>query len=250
MIIDSPRDTAALHLLWQRAFGDTDAFIQDFFRLGFQKDRCLCAYEEQQLTAALYWFDCQCGNQRFAYLYAVATDPAFQGQGICRSLMEHTHRHLHELGYAGTILVPGSPELFAMYGKFGYRSFGGICKSTCTAAATAAPIREIDSVEYARLRRQLLPECGVVQEGASLAFLRSQADFYAGNGWVCCAARSEDTLVIPELLGNASVAPGIVKALGCNQGHFRTPGSQAPFAMYLPLAENCIAPAYFGLAFD
>ena len=53
-----------------------------------------------------------------------------------------------------------------------------------------------------------------------------------------------------ELLGNKEAAPGILKALGCMKGRFRTPGKDQPFAMYLPLTETAEKPAYFGLAFD
>lgn len=250
MTIDKPRSTAQLHALWKQAFGDTEAYIQSFFTFGFHPDRCLCAYHGEQLAATLYWFDCRCGERRFAYLYAVATDSRFQGQGICRTLMAHTHRHLQALGYAGAILVPGSKALFGMYEKFGYRRFGGINKFFCTAAQLPFSVRVITPEEYAKLRRQLLPAGGVVQEEACLSFLHTQAEFYAGEGVVFCAAREDDALIVPELLGDPSVAPGIVKALGYETGHFRTPGKEYPFAMYLPFDGSTPVPAYFGIALD
>lgn len=250
MTIDKPRSTARLHALWKQAFGDTDGYIQDFFSHGFHPERCLCAYRGEQLAAALYWFDCRCGEQPFAYLYAVATDSRFQGQGICRALMMHTHRHLQALGYAGAILVPGSKALFDMYEKFGYRCFGGINKFSCTAAQPPFPVHVITQEEYAKLRRQLLPAGGVVQEEACLAFLHTQAEFYAGEGVVFCAAREGDELIVPELLGDTSAASGILKTLGCKTGHFRTPGKESPFAMYLPFHETTPAPTYFGIALD
>jgi len=250
MTIDKPQSTSALHRLWKQAFGDTDDYIQSFFRFGFHPDRCLCAYQDSQLAAALYWFDCSCEGQRFAYLYAVATDTAFRGQGICRALIAYTHRHLQDLGYAGAILVPGSKALFGMYEKFGYRCFGGIKKFSRAAAQLPFPVRIVTQEEYTKLRRQLLPVGGVVQEEECLSFLHTQAEFYAGEDVVLCAARDGDTLHVPELLGNASVAPGIVSALGCSTGHFRTPGKERPFAMYLPFHEASPAPTYFGIALD
>ena len=249
MTIDKPRSRAQLHRLWKRAFGDPDSFIRSFFAHGFDEERCLCAYREDALAAALYWFDCSQGGKKLAYLYAIATDPDFQGQGICRALMMHTHEHLQSLGYTGAVLVPGSEGLFHMYEKFGYRCFGSIRKFTCEAAAEAIALTAISAGEYARLRRAFLPEGGVVQEGAALAFLDSQMDFYTGENYLLCAVREGDTLIAAELLGNAELAPGIVKALGCAKGHFRTAQQGTPFAMYLPFGSQP-APSYFGIAMD
>lgn len=249
MTIEKPRSKPPLHRLWKRAFGDPDSFIDSFFAYGFHEDRCLCIYKQGQLAAALYWFDCSWKTKRLAYLYAIATDPDFQGQGLCRKLMDYTHKHLQALGYAGAVLVPGSKALFAMYEKFGYRCFGSIRKFRCEAAEPAVPLTAIPAEEYARLRRVFLPEGGVVQEGAVLAFLDSQMDFYTGEGCLLCAAREGNTLIAAELLGNAELAPGIVKTLGCSKGHFRTAQQGTPFAMYLPFGDHS-SPSYFGIALD
>ena len=122
MIIDKPRSETlpALKDLWQEAFGDSREFIDTFFRTGFSPERCRCLWKDDHLVAALYWFDCDWEKRKLAYLYAVATDKAFRNQGLCKKLMEDTHRHLEALGYSGTVLVPGEPELFSFYKKLGY----------------------------------------------------------------------------------------------------------------------------------
>ena len=53
-----------------------------------------------------------------------------------------------------------------------------------------------------------------------------------------------------ELLGNAAAAPGVLGALGFSHGHFRTPGTALPGAMFRPLRAGADAPGYFGLIFD
>ena len=113
MIIDKPtsKEIPALRQLWKQAFGDTDAFLDSFFAHGFAFDRCRCVRIDGVLVAALYWFDCRWQGKKVAYLYAVATDMAFRGKRLCRMLMEDTHSHLQEAGYAGAALVPGSREL-------------------------------------------------------------------------------------------------------------------------------------------
>lgn len=250
MTIDRPADrqVPGLRRLWQQAFGDDDAFLDAFFGTAFAAERCRCVTVDGRVAAALYWLDCTCREQKLAYLYAVATDKVFRGKGLCHGLMADTHSHLASLGYAGAVLVPGSKELFRLYEGMGYRPFGGIREFTAAANAPAVVLRRIDAEEYAALRRQLLPAGGVVQEGPTLAFLQTQADFYAGEGFLLAAAMDGDHVFVPELLGAAPAAESIGAALGAKTGTFRTP-AESPFAMYLPFCR-AEPPAYFGLALD
>lgn len=251
MIIDRPRreDTPHLRRLWQQAFGDTDDFLDSFFRLGFDPDRCRCIFSEDTPVAALYWFDCARGKQKLAYLYAVATEEAYRGQGLCRALMADTHHLLRREGYSAAMLVPGQPGLFRFYAAMGYTPFGGVCRREVSAAGKAVAIRPADAGEYAALRRQLLPEDGVIQEGAFLSVLADRLSLYAGDSFALSAAVDEDLLIVQEYLGDPAISPGILTALGLKTGIFRFPGSESPFAMGLSL-DGSPLPAYFGLALD
>ena len=57
MTIDRPTatDEAALKELWKEAFGDTDDFINLFFRLAYSESNALCVYDNGILAAALYF---------------------------------------------------------------------------------------------------------------------------------------------------------------------------------------------------
>ena len=90
----------------------------------------------------------------------------------------------------------------------------------------------------------------MIQEGAALAFLSTYARFYKGEGFLLTGVSEGDTLTVPELLGDASNAPGIVAALGKKTGHFRTPGAGRNFAMYRSLWDDTAPTGYFGLALD
>lgn len=251
MTIDYPEKTQlpALKRLWKDSFHDSDDFIESFFSTGFSYDHSRCVTEDGSLRAALYWFDCRMGEIPLAYLYAVATAADFRGRGICRGLLEDTRKLLQEKGYGGILLVPGDEGLARMYEKLGFVPCTGFDLLTCEAGDKPVTLREVSAEEYGSLRRKLLPAGGVVQEGRNLDFLERQATLYTGADFILAAQREENRLIGLELLGNCQSGPGIVKALGCATGSFRVPGSQSPFAMYLPLgAEN--GPAYFGLAFD
>ena len=245
MVIDHPKmkQIVGLRQLWKEAFGDTDEFLDCFFATGFAPERCLCATAEREVAAMAYWFGCG----EYAYIYAVATAKKFRNQGICRALMEKIHDILTKKGYAGCVLVPGDAGLRRFYAGMGYEDFGGMQELTCT-AGTPLPVTKISAEEFAALRRQYLPQGGVIQEGENLNFLSCWAEFYRGEDFLLTAVREDDMLRGLELLGNAAAGPGIVAALGAKSGTFRAPGD-GPFAMHLPLNEKK-APAYFGFAFD
>lgn len=236
-----------LKKLWKQAFGDSDAFIDTFFSVAYCPERSQYLTQDGQLAAMLYWFDCDCRGQRIAYIYAVATDGAYQNRGLCRQLMAKTHTQLKAQGYAGAILVPGSADLFSLYEKLGYRTCSHVTNISCTAGAPI-PLHPVTAAEYAALRRKLLPDGGIIQEGAALALLEKTVQFYAGDGFVLTASVEDDMAHVQELLGDADPA-GITAALGCKQGRFRTPGQSTPFAMYYSFTDDS-APAYFGLALD
>ena len=253
MIIDAPKQTLIpdLRSLWREAFGDTEEFLDGFFKTAFHTDRCRCAVSDESVTAVLYWFDCLHMGKRIAYVYAVATAKAYRGRGISHALMEDTHRHLERLGYEGVILVPGSETLFRFYEGMGYRTCSTIREFSCASAVKEIEVRCIDKKEYALLRRRMLPVGGIVQENENLDFLQTQALFYSGSGFLLAARKEADRLVGVELLGDEGKAPAIVNALGCVRGMFRVPGEGRPFAMYRSLSGNVSAhPSYFGLAFD
>lgn len=243
----TPGDIPALRRLWTAAFGDTGEFLDGFFNTGYAPHRCLCLYENGVLAAALYWFDCHVQDKKAAYLYAVATDTVYRGRGFCRELMAKTHALLRQRGYALALLVPGSESLRKMYETMGYLPCTRVREFSCDAGGETLSLTEVSPTEFARLRRELLPPGGVVQEGENLEFLRTCARLCAGDG--CLLAADGDGRIV-ELLGDAALAPRILQTLGKSRGSFRTPGEDTPFAMALPLVDGAPLPAYFGLAFD
>lgn len=245
----TPALVPQLQTLWQLAFGDEEAFLHSFFAQVYRPERCRCAVIDGQAAAVLYWFDVEARGRKLAYLYAVATHPDLRRRGFCRALMEDTHALLTQLGYDGVLLLPAEAWLRPMYREMGYRDCCTVSQFSCTAGAPV-PIRVIGPEEYARLRRNYLPDGGVIQEGKNLNMLSLLAETYAGGDFILAAAPEGEQLNGLELLGNRAAAPGILAALGYAAGTFRTPGGGTPFAMFRPLTEAVPAPTYFGLAFD
>jgi len=157
---------------------------------------------------------------------------------------------LGDADYDAVLLVPAEEALREMYRKLGYRDATRVSELSCGAADAPLSLRAIGPEEYAALRREFLPAGSVVQEGENLRFLSQQAQFYTGEDFLLAAYTEEETLHGMELLGDRSAAPGIVSTLECKKGHFRTPGTETPFAMIHPLTEDAVVPEYFGFAFD
>lgn len=250
MTVDMPRATQIpqLRSLWRQAFGDSEEFLDGFFTAGYDHRRCRCVTWNDRVAAALYWFDCSWNGRKLAYIYAVATDRDFRGKGFCRKLMEDTHRHLQKLGYYGAVLVPGSRELFGLYEKLGYR---GCCPrqwEAFSAGSEPASVRQVTAEEYAEKRRQLLPEGGVIQEGATLSYLATFAAFFEGENCLFCGGVDAEKFLCQEFLGDRETMPGILKALQVSEASVPCPGKGEDGAMYFSLTYDTECPRYFGIA--
>lgn len=248
MIIDRPRDChiPQLRALWKEAFGDTDAFLDGFFQVGFSPERSLCLWERDRLSAALYWFDCTWKGKKIAYIYGVATDPAFRGKGFCRHLMEDTHDLLKAQGYHGSILVPGSEGLFSLYRKIGYVPCCGKTVQTDLPSGEPAVLTGITVEAYAGLQKQYLPEDSVFHDQVALQFAATYTQFYKGEGFAFCGGMEGETFYFQEFLGDTKKLPAILAALQAGHGQVRIFGD-VPFAMYLPLDGETDLPCYFDI---
>ena len=245
------RDRGALRRLWQEAFGDSEDFLNLFEQTAYSPMRTRRLTVDGTCAAALYWFDCEYEGKKIAYLYAIATAKEQRGKGLCRRLMENTHEHLKQKGYAAAMLVPSEPRLFGFYERLGYRNATKVSERVCFAADEPIELVRIGEEEYGRLRRRMLPDGGVVQEKDQLTYLAAQAELYRGEKILLAARREAGELIGMELLGDPEVAPKILCALGASNGRFRTVGQAQDFSMIYPLCDqNCPTPTYFGLAFD
>ena len=244
------RQIPGLRKLWKEAFGDSDAFLDLFFANGFSPDRCRCMADGEEIAAVCYWFDIRCEGQKFAYVYAVATAKASRGQGLCRKLLADCAELLKEQGYAGILLVPQDEGLIRMYGGMGYLPATGLNEAIWAAGDSAAPLEELSAEEYSRQRESRLPPASVLQEGAGLTFLATQAKFYAGVDFLAAVSREPDHLRVLEYLGNTDSIPALVRALGHREATVRMPGSGHPYGMYLPLTADCKKPEYFAFSYD
>lgn len=255
--IDEPQLTQKddLRNLWKEAFSDTDTFLDTFDSTAFSSTRCRCITLNGKVVAALYWFDCTFVEKKVAYIYAVATDKKFRGQGLCHSLMTDTHHHLMQQGYAFTLLSPATETLFSFYRSLGYKNATYIkeidlIKNTLSSPQKDIQLRAVHKQEFAKLRRKFLPTGSVIQEEENLEFLATQAYFFAGEDFLLTAHIDGTHLHGLEFLGETSLLPYIMQALNCTSAYIRTPGKVMPHTMYYPFVDGITVPEYFGFTFD
>ena len=238
----------ALRRLWKAAFGDSDEFLDDFFKLAFGPARSLAALWDGTLAGMLYWFDCQCRGERLAYLYAVAVAEPFRGRGLCRSLMETAHETLRAGGYGGSLLVPGDAGLRRMYEKLGYRDFCGLTRELVL-AGEGLPLESLTPEAYAHRQEKLLLPGAAALERDGLAFQQALGGLYAFPGGICAVERGEPMTIRELLPPESRAAPGILATLGAEEGILCRTGEAEPFAMYRPLREM-EPPTAFVMDFD
>ena len=232
--------------LWKAAFADTEEAIDTFFSIAYSPDRCRYLTQDGKIVCALYWFDAQYHGYKLAYLYAVATLPAYRGKGLASRLIEQTHHHLKDLGYAGSVLKPAE-GLFPFYEKLGYITSGYIRRFSAVSGDRPIPLNVLSSAEYAAARRKYLPADGMIQEGATLDYLESYAVFYEAENALVCVVREES--VILEYLGDSNAAAGGLAALQIPSAVLPGPGNELPYAMFHALVP-CPIPGYLGIALE
>ena len=253
MTIDFPneKDFDSQCALWKEAFGDSAEFINTFKRTAYSLKRSRVVKDGENVIGALYWFDCFDKEKKIAYIYAVATKKEYRGKGICKALMDDTHKLLKNFKYDGAILVPGSKSLSEFYAKIGYQTATYIREFSCSRSNDKININEISKKDFAVLRRKYLPKNGLIQENENLDFLESFTSFFKGDDFLMVARKENDTLSCSEILGNTENAESIVNSFNCEKGIFRTIGNEKPFSMYISFKPDSeYKPNYFGFAFD
>lgn len=246
----SPSHLPALRQLWKEAFSDPDAFLDIFFSTAYSPSRCRCILENNTPVSVLYWLDHTCDGEKYAYFYAVATKASHQRRGLCRKLMEHTHRELAAQGYAGILLVPQNQDLARYYSSMGYSFQTSHAAFTAAPGGEDTPLRPISLEEYTAARQRFLPPRSAQPDAAAMDFLSRFTAFYVGEQALFAAQKDGNRLYVPEFLGDTHAAPSILAALGASSGTFCTPGEDTPFAMYFPLVPHAPAPQYLPFAFD
>lgn len=121
--------------LWKLAFGDPDDFIGRFLQVAFREHFIYTEMVNDALASFLHLIPLtlSAGSKSYKgfYLFAVATDPAFRGQGHSRRLLRDSLAHTDA---DFVVTVPASSSLFDFYAGQGFTSV--VCR-TCNAVPSS-----------------------------------------------------------------------------------------------------------------
>lgn len=217
-----PEDVPAQRELWKLAFGDSDAYIDNFYSAYYRPERVVVLEEEGAVRSMTAWFDTTFvvpgrGEYRAAYLYAVATHPDCRGRGLAAKLLAGADRYFRSLGVPAVTTVPAEPSLHDFFGANGFRECFRVLGGTLRREEVPLPpsnlLRPASPEEYGRVREQLLagiphiayPADALVYQAGCCAL--GDGGLFVGDapaGPVClCAERAEeDFVIVKELLGS------------------------------------------------
>lgn len=287
--LSRPADIPALRALWDLAFGDDGAYVDNFFNTCYRPERVLVLEAEGAVRAMTAWFDTRFvvpgrGEYRAAYLYAVATHPDWRSRGLSGRLLAWADGYFRSLAIPAVTTVPAQPSLHSFFGANGF----GECFRHAELALTpeelpsaGAPVlRPARPADYGRVREGLLaalphiayPEDALRYQAGCCAL--GTGGLFTGDtaaGPVClCAEEAGDGLVIlKEFLGSAEACrlalPDLGRAAPARRWLVRTPrtpeecaanGEKGRFGMLkwldprLDRSWDWSSTAYLGLAFD
>lgn len=271
------RDVPRLRELWTVAFGDSDAYQDNFFLHYYTPDRVLVLEVDNTVYAMTAWFGSELALPegkafRCGYLYAVATDPEKRGLGYASALLSFCDSYLKQHGYHAVSTVPARPDLHIFFGQNGFRECFVQGEITHTIDSlppvtdTNLSLSEISPAQYRTLREQMLSSIAHInldldgigyQHGACK--LGDGGFFTLENRAIFALEKGEgDTFYLKEILGETADRQAALSLLPtvCTGKTFilRLPEGTWQFGMLKWLTHdinwNWDTRAYLGFAFD
>ena len=195
-------DEKSLKALWHEVFGDTDVYIDTFFRELYRPGMASVVEEDGKIVAAAYAVPF--GAVR--YIFAVATKPEYRGRGYGRAVV------LAAAGGEPAYLCPASATLRCWYAltmrakTVSYRSnapLPAVCRKITAEEFRARREAWLDGIPHAKYSDGILRLFSVTGE----FFCGENGDIYAVDGGRVCEALPARAGDEPFLMGLNGAEP-------------------------------------------
>lgn len=267
--------------LWKTAFGDDDAYIDNYYNNYYRPERVVTLKDDGVLCGMLALFPLELrwpdgGVTRASYLYALAIHPEFQGQGLGTFLLRYADFYVGEQAVPFLSTVPAQPGLERFFAAAGaFQPCHPIDEATVDAPAPGpVPAQPVSAAQYRETREALLEGTGHAVYGEDYLEYQAKVSALSGGGLfkmdtpkgpACAVAELDgDRLDVRELLSPAGEQLAALAALTarfpaktcrvrCPAGWGELPGAaRRTFGMgkRVPPTPKILGETYFGLAFD
>lgn len=220
-------DLPALKSLWMKSFGDTQSGTDFFFSARHENENMLvCAQNDvpiAMLSMLPVTLQYNAVPMKGRYIYGVATDEKYRGQGISTGLLDVAHEWMKEKGDKAAVLAPANDALFHFYEKRGYETIFYsdqvmVEKSEIAEAPPGTICRPATLEHFALFRNALHMSSAlyVLWDEKALQYYMDFVEVYggcvlyvrahAGEGTAVCLPVSENTVRITDM-SNLGLAP-------------------------------------------
>lgn len=107
--------------LWQVAFGDDREFVLEYFRnYDSPATRIVRRDAEGSIVAMLHYHRFTSGSTSGAYIYGLATHPAWRGRGLASQMLQEAFVSMADEGVQVAMLIAEEESLRSWYASMGF----------------------------------------------------------------------------------------------------------------------------------
>ena len=147
------QDIAQLKEIWKICFGDSDAYIHEFFQHNFVPEQTVVAARDNLVVGVVYLLPAKLKNKLFMYGYAIGVLPEYRGLEYTQKMLSFIKSESKKKQFLFG-LHPANEKLSAFYQKIGLKEMYGL-KFVDTSSFTnkaSCVLHNIDATEFFQLR--------------------------------------------------------------------------------------------------
>lgn len=147
------QDITQLKHIWKICFGDSDAYIHNFFQHIFVPEQTVVATTESIVVGVVYLLPAKLKNAPFMYGYAIGVLPEYRGLGYTQMMLSFVKKESQKKQFLFG-LHPANEKLSSFYQKIGLKEMYGlkfVDTSSCKNESSCA-LYDLDATEFFQLR--------------------------------------------------------------------------------------------------